>query len=113
LNDATNTEQACDFTEHSEAIHVEANSGMTEKLRDIKKVSCAATQIENLFGSREVEFKLPNPPDVHSNPAIKIEIFRPVRPRICYGVSLANLLEPSWIDCLNNALCLQREAVRS
>ena len=86
---------------------------MTEQLRDIKKVSCATAQIENLFGPREVEFKLPNPPDVHSNPAIKIEIFRPVRRRICYGVSLANPLEAIWIDCLNNALCLQREAVRS
>src|SRR6516165_4749075 len=113
LNDATNTEQACDFPEHRQAIHVQANSGMTKKLRDIKKVSCATAQIENLFGPREVEFKLPNPPDVNSNPAIKIEIFRPVRAGICYGVSLANLLKPSGIDCLNNALCLKRVAVRS
>src|SRR5262245_52497243 len=113
LNDATNTEQACDFTEHRQAIHVEANPGMTEELRDINKVSCATAQIENLFGPREVEFKLANPPDINSDPTIKIEIFRPVRARICYGVSLPNLLEPSWIDRLNNALCLQREAVRA
>ena len=112
LNDAADTEQACDFPEHRQAIHVEANPGMTKELRDIEKVSCAAAQIENLFGTRDVEFKLANPPDVHSNPAIKIEIFRPVRAGICYGVSLANLLEAIWIDCLDNALCLQREAVR-
>ena len=94
LNDATDTEQACDFPEHRQAIHVEPNSGMTKQLRDIKKVSCATAQIENLFGPRQVEFKLANPPDVNSDPAIKIEIFRPVRSRICYSVSPANLLEP-------------------
>ena len=113
LNDATNTEQACDFTEHRQAIHIKADSGMTKKLRDIKKVSCATAQIENLFGPREVEFKLTNPPDVHSNPAIKIEIFRPVRSRICYGVSLANLLKSNRINCLDDTLCLQLQALRS
>jgi len=113
LNDATNTKQACDFTEHRQAIQVEADPRMSKKLGDIKKISCATPQIENLFGPREVELKLANPPDVHSNPAIKIEIFWPVRPRICYGVSLANVLEPSWIDRFNNALCLQREPVRA
>src|SRR5262245_4391438 len=113
LNDAMNTEQACDFTEHRQAIHIEADSGMTKKLRDIKKVSCATAQIENLFGPREVESKLPNPPDVHSNPAIKVKIFRPVRPRICYRVPLANLLEAVRMDSLDNTPCLEREAVRA
>jgi len=113
LNDATNTEQACDFTEHRQAIHVEANPGMTKELCDIKKVSCATAQIENLFGPRDVEFKLANPPDVHSNPAIETEVFRPVRAGSFYRLSSANLLEARWIDCLDNALCLQREAVRA
>src|SRR5215468_7805837 len=54
LNDATNTEQACDFPKHWQAVHVEANSRMTEELRDIQKVSCAAAQIENLLGTRQI-----------------------------------------------------------
>jgi len=113
LNDAADTQQARNFPEHWQAIHVETNSGMTEELRDVKKVSCAAAQIENLFGTGQVEFKLPNPPDIDSDPTIEIEIFRPVRARIYYGVSPANLLESGRINCLDDALCLKREAVRS
>jgi hypothetical protein len=113
LNDATNTEQACDFTEHRQAIHVEADPGMTKELRDIKKVSCATAQIENLFGPRDVEFKLANSPDINSDPTIEIEIFWPIRAGIFYRISSANLLEASWIDCLNNALCLQGKPVRA
>jgi hypothetical protein len=111
LNDAADTEEACDFPEHWQAIHVEANSGMTEELRNVEKVSSAAAQIENALGTRHVEFKLANPPDVNSDPTIEIEIFRPVRAGICYGVSPVNLLEASRIECLDDPLCLQLEAV--
>jgi|SRR5262249_3976886 hypothetical protein len=86
---------------------------MTEKLRDIEKVTCAAAQIENLLGTRQIEFKVANPADINSDPAIKIEIFRPVCAWVCYSVSMANLLETGRIDCLNDALRLQREALRS
>ena len=113
LNDAADTEEACDFPEHWQAIHVEANSGMTEELRDIEKVSCAAAQIENALGTRHVEFKLANPPDVNSDPTIEIEIFRPVRAGICYDVPLANLPEASRIDCLDDPLGLQLKAGRA
>src|SRR5215475_3986722 len=57
LNNAVNTEQVRDFPKHGQAIHVETNSGMTKQLRDVEEVSCAATQIENLLGTHEVEFK--------------------------------------------------------
>ena len=113
LNDAVDTEQARDFPEHWQAIHVEANSGMTEELRDVEKVSCTAAQIENALGTRHVEFKLANPPDINSDPTIEIEIFRPVRAGICYGVSPANLLETGRLDCLNDAPCLKGKAVRA
>src|SRR5947207_15046410 len=113
LNDAADTEQARDFPEHWQAIHVEANSGMTEELRDVEKVSCAAAQIENALGTCHVEFKLENPPDVNSDPTIEIEILRPVRAGICYGVSPANLLEASRIECLDDPLCSQLEAFRA
>ena len=86
---------------------------MTQELRDVEKVSCTAAQIENPLGTRQVEFKLANPSDINSDPAIEIEIFRPVRAGICYSVSPANLLETGRIDCLDDALCLQREAVRA
>ena len=113
LNDAADTEQARDFPEHRQAIHVEPDSGMTKELRDVEKVPCAATQIENALGTRHVEFKLANPPDVNSDPTVKIQIFGPVRAGICHRVSPANLFELDWIDCLNDAFCLQREAVRA
>jgi len=61
LNNAANTEQARDFPEHCQSIHVETNAGMTKQLRDVKEISCTATQIENLPGARDVEFKLANP----------------------------------------------------
>src|SRR6266481_3283571 len=79
LNDAADTKQAGDFPEHWQAIHVEANSGMTEELRNVEKVSCAAAQIENALWTRHIEFKLANPPDVNPDPTIEIEIFWPVR----------------------------------
>jgi len=113
LNDAADTEQARNFPEHCHTIDVEANSGMTEELRDVEKVPCAAAQIENALGTRHVEFKLANPPDVNSDPTVEIEIFRPVRAGICHRVSPTNLFELDWIDCLNDALCLQREAIRA
>ena len=86
---------------------------MPEELRDVQKVSCAAAEIENLLGTGQIEFKLTNSADVNSDPAIEIEIFRPIRPRICYGVSPANLLESIRVNCLNDTLCLKWEAVRS
>ena len=72
LNDAADTEQARDFPEHRQAIHVEPDSGMTKELRDVEKVPCAATQIENALGTRHVEFKLANPPDINSDPTVEI-----------------------------------------
>src|SRR5215475_5388273 len=86
---------------------------MTEELRDVEKISCAAAQIENALGTREIKFKLTNPTDVHSDPTIEVEVFRPVRAGICYGVSPADLLKTSRINCLDDAPCLKREAVRS
>src|ERR1044071_9204224 len=65
LNDTADAEQFCDFPEHREAIHVQPDSGMTEKLRDVEKVSCTAPQIENPPGARQVQFKLADSPDVH------------------------------------------------
>src|SRR6185312_3730225 len=108
LNDTPHTEHACDFPKHWQAIHVEADSGMTEELGDVEKVSRAAAQIENLLGTGHVEFKLANPADVNSNPAVEIEIFRPVCAGICYGVPPADLFELDRIDCLDHALFLQR-----
>src|SRR5215471_12011033 len=113
LNYAADTEQARDFPEHRKTIHIQANSGMTEQLRDVKKVSCAATEIQNLLRSAQIKSNLANTSDVNSNPAVKIEIFWPVRSGICYSISLANSLETDWINSLDDALCLQREALRS
>src|SRR5262245_10497296 len=113
LNDAVNTEETRDFSKHWQAIHVQAKSGVPEELRDVEEISCAAAQIQNLLGTCQIEFKLANSPDVHTDPTIEIEIFWPVLTGICHSISSVNLLEPNWIDRLNNALCLQRKSVRA
>jgi hypothetical protein len=113
LDYAMDTEKSRDFAEHGQLVYIKANSGMTEELRDVEKVSCAAAEIENPLGTRQVEFELANPSDVNSDPAIEIEIFWPVRAGIRDSVLPANLFELDWVDCLNDALCLQREAVRA
>src|SRR6478736_6482785 len=113
LNNAADTEQARDFPEHGHAVYVEANSGMTKELRDVKKVSCAAAQIENALGTRHVEFKLANPANVNSNPAVEIQVFGPVRAGICHGILPANVFELYRIYFLDDAFCLQREAIRA
>ena len=56
---------------------------------------------------------MPNPADVHTDPTLEIEIFRPVRARIFNSISLANSLETDWINSLDDALCLQLEAACS
>jgi hypothetical protein len=113
LNDAADTEQARDFPKHWQAIHVETDSGMAQQLRDVEKVSRAAAEVENPLGTRHVEFKLANSADVNSDPAVEIEIFRPIRAGICHGVSPVNLLAASRIECLDDPLWLQLEAVRA
>src|SRR6266478_3088975 len=113
LDDAMDTEKSRDFAEHGQPVYIKTNSGMTEQLRDVEKVSCAAAEIQNPFRSRHVEFELANPSDVNSDPAIEIEIFRPVRAGICNSISLTNLLEPSWIDCFDHPFCIKREAISS
>ena len=84
---------------------------MTEELRDIEKVSRAATEIENLLGTGQIELELANAADVNSDPTIEIKILGPVSARICHRVSLANFFEPGRIDCFYDPLCLQWEPV--
>ena len=86
---------------------------MTEELRDVEKVSCAAAQIENALGTRHVEFKLANPANVNADPAVEIQVFGPVRARICHCILATNLFELYRIDCVNDALRLQRKAIRA
>src|SRR5262249_20519377 len=82
LNNTAYPEQARDFAKHRQTIHIKADAGMTEQLRDVEKVSCATPEIENVLGACQIEFKLANPPDVHSDPAVEIEVLRPV----CSGI---------------------------
>ena len=113
LNYAMDTEKSRNFPEHGQAVHIKTKSGMTKKLRNVEEVSCAAAKIENPLRSRQIEFKLPNPADVNFDPALEIEIFRPVRAGICDSISLTNLLKTSWIDCFYDPFYIKREAIRS
>ena len=86
---------------------------MTQQLGNIEEISCAAAKIEDALGTRQIEFDLANSSNVDSDPAVEIEIFRPVRAGICDRVSLANLLESNRIDCFDNPFFIQRKSTRS
>jgi hypothetical protein len=107
------TEEPRNFAEHGHAVHVKTKSGMTEQLRNVEEISCAAAEIENPLRPRQIEFKLPNSVDVDFDPTVQVQIFWPVRAGICDCVSLTNFLETSWIDCFDDSFCVQRKPVRS
>ena len=86
---------------------------MAEQLRDVEKISSAATQIENALRARQIHFHLVNPANVDPDPALKIEIFWPVCAGICDCVSLTNLSESNRINRLDDAFRLERESVRA
>jgi len=113
LDYAVDTEKSRNFAKHGHPIYIKTKSGMTEQLRNVEEVSCAAAEIQNPFRSRQIEFKLTDPADIDFNPTLQIEIFRPVRAGICDRVSPTNLLERSWIDCFDHPFCLKREAISS
>src|SRR4029450_2946301 len=113
LDYTANTEQSRNFPEHGQTVHIKTESGMSQQLRYVEKISCAAAKIEDALGTRQIEFDLANLPNVDSDPAVEIEIFRPVRAGICDRVSLANLLESNRIDCFDNPFFIQRESTGS
>ena len=86
---------------------------MTQQLRDVQEISCAAANIEDALWTRQIEFDLANSPDVDSDPAVEIEIFRPVCAGIGYRVTLANLRESNRIDRFNDPVFIQRESASS
>src|SRR5438067_3475107 len=101
-NNATDSEQACDFRKHREVIHVETKSLMPEQLRDVQKISSAAAKIENALGPQQIEFNFANAANVDIDPAFEVEIFRPVFPWIFDSVALADFLEIWTINRFNN-----------
>src|SRR5436190_5771792 len=113
LDYAVDTEKSRNFAEHGQPVYIKTKSGMTEQLRNVEEVSCAAAEIQNPLRSRQIEFKLANPADIDFDPTFEIEIFWPVRAGICHRVSPTNLLERSWIDCFDHPFCIKREAISS
>ncbi len=82
---------------------------MTQQLGYVQEISCAAAKIEDASGTRQIEFRLANSPDVDSDPTLEIEIFWPVCTRICDFVTLANLSETHRIDRFDDLFFVQRE----
>jgi len=113
LDYAMDTEKSRDFAKHGQPVYIETKSGVTEQLRNVEEVSCAAAEIQNPFRSQQIEFNLTDSADIDFNPTLQIEIFRPVRAGIRNSVSLTNLLERSWIDCFDHPFCIKWEAVRA
>ena len=113
LDYAVDTEKSRNFAEHGQPVYIKTKSGMTEQLRNVEEVSCAAAEIQNPLRSRQIEFELTDPADIDFNPTLQIEIFRPVRAGICDCVLPTNLLEPSWVDCFDHPFCIKREAISS
>ena len=109
LDYAANAEQMRNLPEHGQTIHIKPESGMTQQLRYIQKIACAAAKVENALGPRQIELGLANSANVDSDPTIEIEILGPVCARIGYCVTLANLPEPDRIDRFDNPVFIQRE----
>jgi|SRR2546421_5856111 len=86
---------------------------MTQQLGYVQEISCAAAKIEDASGTRQIELGLTNSPNVDSDPAVEIEIFRPVCTGIGYGVTLANLRETNRIDRFYDPIFIQREPASS
>jgi hypothetical protein len=104
LDYAMDTKKSRNFAEHRQPVYIKTKSGVTEQLRYIEEVSCAAAEIQNPFRSRQIEFKLTDPADIDFHPTLQIEIFRPVRAGIRDSVSPTNLLKRRWIDCFDHSL---------
>ncbi len=113
LNNAAHVEQSRDFAKHRQPIHVEPKTGMTKQLRDVEKITRAASKIENPLWTRQIKFNGPDSANVNLNPSLQIEILWPVRSGISHCITAANLLEFNWIDCFDYALRFQREGVRA
>ena len=113
LNYTANAEQAGNVPEHGQTIHIQAESRMTEQLSYIEEISCTAAKIEDALGTGQIEFDLANSANVDSDPAVEIEIFRPVRAGIGYRVALANLFESNGIDCFNDPFFTHRKPAGS
>src|SRR5437899_5688685 len=47
LDYTANAEQAGKFAKHRQLIHIETDASVAEQLRNVKKISCAAPQIQN------------------------------------------------------------------
>ena len=109
----TNAEEASDVCKHRHVVHIEPESGMPEQLGDVEEIPRAAAKVENAPPARQIELDLVYPSNVDLDPAVKIEILRPMFAGIFHGVPLANLLESCWVDCFNNALCLERKSIQS
>jgi len=113
LNDTAYAEQTRNFPEHGQTVHIKTESGMTQQLGYVEEISRAAAKIEDALGTRQIEFDLANSPNVDADPAVEIEIFRPVCARVCDGVALANLLENNRIDSFDHPFFAQWESTGS
>jgi len=112
LDYATNAKERCDFCEHRYAVQIETKSAMPEQLGDVEKISSAAAEIEDALSARQIELDVTNAANVYGDPAVEIEILPPVLGGIVDCVPPANLLESDRVERFNNALFLERKAVR-
>src|SRR5215471_3632751 len=86
---------------------------MTEQLGDVEEISCAAAKIENVLGTRQIEFGLADSPNIDSDPTVEIEIFWPVCAGIGDRVSFPNLRKGNRIDRFDDPFFIQREPASS
>jgi len=112
LDHATNAEERGDFCKHRYPVQIQTKSGMPEQLGDVEKISRAAAKVEDALPARQIELDVTNAANVYGDPAVEIEILPPVLGGIVDRVPLANLLESDRVERFNNALFLERKAVR-
>src|SRR6266581_6390203 len=49
LDYAVDTEKSRNFAKHGQPVYIKTKPGMTEQLRNVEEVSCAAAEIQNPF----------------------------------------------------------------
>src|ERR1700704_1368578 len=107
---ALNAKQFRHVGEHRHVGDVQAHHVVTEQLRDVGEVTGATTEIENASWRPKVEIEPANAANVDVDPAVKIEILRPIFAGIIDCIGLANMLELFALDRLHYSIALERKS---
>ncbi len=102
MNDALQAEEREHFAIKRHVIDINPEAGMAEDLIDEKKIAGPRPEIENMLRPHAVEADVLNPPDVHSQKTLGLNVLRPLR---CawHSIGLLNPFQLCLIDLRHEA----------